>query len=299
MYPINISLDKIYIGALNSNYCGQVNLVKNKQFTVIVYPYYNFNAQMRSRKIKHFFNGNIVTEMESYEYNPANFLISKVRKQRSNGVEELFETKYANDFAGSGEQLMVLNNMVGIPIESKTISNNKLKDYSKIDYAPFGSFAIIKPSAVYEMDTFPTLRLSADFMDYDRYGNLIHFQLKNSPPTVYLWGYEGQYLVAKIENVTYQEVLAALGSSATTKLNNLNSIDVSESTILNTIEELRNMLPKSWVTTYTYKPLIGMSSEINARGIRSDFKYDEFMRLRNILDAKGNILKNYQYNYRP
>lgn len=142
---------------------------------------------------------------------------------------------------------------------------------------------------------------------YDTYGNPLEVKKQNLPSTVYLWGYSGQYPVAKIENATYQQVLEVLGGGSTqaninaanSLLNQLNAVSVTDGTIINTIQTLRTQLSNSQIWTYTYKPLVGMSSEIDPRGIKTEYKYDGFQRLKDVLDFEDYYLKTYQYNYRP
>jgi len=53
------------------------------------------------------------------------------------------------------------------------------------------------------------------------------------------------------------------------------------------------------MTTYTYKPLVGMTSSTDARGETVLYEYDSFQRLKAIRDSSGNILKTYDYHYKP
>ncbi len=50
------------------------------------------------------------------------------------------------------------------------------------------------------------------------------------------------------------------------------------------------------MSTYTYDPVIGLTSGIDARGETVYYEYDGYQRLLNIKDMDGNILKNYTYN---
>lgn len=52
------------------------------------------------------------------------------------------------------------------------------------------------------------------------------------------------------------------------------------------------------MTTYTYRPLVGMTSMTDAKGMTTYYEYDGFQRLKSIKDAEGNILKNYEYHYK-
>lgn len=51
------------------------------------------------------------------------------------------------------------------------------------------------------------------------------------------------------------------------------------------------------MTTYTYKPLIGITSESDPKNIMKTYEYDAQGRLRLIRDHDGNILKKFEYNY--
>jgi len=64
-----------------------------------------------------------------------------------------------------------------------------------------------------------------------------------------------------------------------------------------TIDELRLYPTTAQMTSYTYNPLVGISSEDNAGGKIAYYEYDYAMRLLDIRDQYKHILKAYCYNY--
>ncbi len=53
------------------------------------------------------------------------------------------------------------------------------------------------------------------------------------------------------------------------------------------------------MTTYTYKPLVGMSSSTDEKSNTTFYEYDDFQRLKWAKDRSGAILKDYTYHYKP
>ncbi len=63
------------------------------------------------------------------------------------------------------------------------------------------------------------------------------------------------------------------------------------------IDELRLYPVVSQVTTYTYSPLIGITSMTDAKGMTTYYEYDGYQRLLNVKDKDGNIVKHNEYRY--
>ena len=53
------------------------------------------------------------------------------------------------------------------------------------------------------------------------------------------------------------------------------------------------------MTTYTYEPLIGMTSKCDANNRITHYDYDSFGRLKVICDQNKIILKEFDYQYQP
>ncbi|WP_133242748.1 hypothetical protein [Pontibacter virosus] len=64
------------------------------------------------------------------------------------------------------------------------------------------------------------------------------------------------------------------------------------------IDELRIVPPGAEMKTYTYNPLVGVTSMADTNGKTVYYEYDVLSRLKVVKDHAGNVLKSYEYHYR-
>jgi hypothetical protein len=91
---------------------------------------------------------------------------------------------------------------------------------------------------------------------------------------------------AKIGWTYYEYVLPA----------NTTSVSLTTSSAA-TIDELRLYPYNSQMTTYTYLPLVGMIGQCDVKNVATYYEYDGLLRLRDIKDQDGNIIKIMNYHY--
>jgi YD repeat-containing protein len=141
-----------------------------------------------------------------------------------------------------------------------------------------------------------------EFAEYDNNGHILQVQKPDGTPVSYIWGYNNEYPIAKIENATYSQV-----SSQVANLQGLSNLDddhcldtetCDENNLRSALNILRNTLPNAMVTTYTYDPLIGVTSMTDPKGYTVYYEYDDFNRLEQVVDADGYILSENEYNYK-
>ncbi len=128
---------------------------------------------------------------------------------------------------------------------------------------------------------------------YDDTGNPIELSKADGTHIVYVWGYNGEYPVAKIENATKSQVDAL---NLNTSL--INNTGTSDSDMRSELHKIRTGLSNAMVTTYTYAPLIGLTSVTDPKGYTMYYEYDPFNRLEFVKDDDDNILSENEYNYK-
>ena len=134
------------------------------------------------------------------------------------------------------------------------------------------------------------------YTKYDEYGYPLELQQENGTYISYIWGYNNTQPIAKIENAAYDSIPPDLINEARSQSDNSQS--GTETNLLDDLRELREALPDAMVTTFTYKPLIGVSTITDAKGYTTYYEYDSFGRLKAVKDANGNLLSENQYHYR-
>lgn len=135
---------------------------------------------------------------------------------------------------------------------------------------------------------------------YDNFGNPLEVSKANGTRIYYVWGYDSKHPIAKLENVSHNTITAAQTTVITNAVN-ASDVDIdiaSEENLRTVLNELRTAFPNAMVSTYTYNPLIGVTSVTDVKGYTSYFEYDDFNRLKTVKDAEGNMLSKNEYNYR-
>ncbi|OXB15793.1 RHS repeat domain-containing protein [Flavobacterium reichenbachii] len=171
----------------------------------------------------------------------------------------------------------------GYKVETKILNSNGSEVINKTYYP------IILPEFIQMAKGTNNLDDRIQFHDYYSNGNLKEVSLKNGTHTIYLWGYNKQYPIAKIENCSNSQVILALDVSSLENVNENN---------LNAINNLRNSLPDAMVSTFSYIPLVGISTMTDPKGQTTTYTYDSLGRLEFVKDAQGNLLSQNQYHYK-
>ncbi|RPE08429.1 hypothetical protein EGT74_15380 [Chitinophaga lutea] len=192
-------------------------------------------------------------------------------------------TNYYPTGGGKIQSVSLLETNTAIPLSSFKFSN-----------APSGQLPTSLNASVFAADT--RYQPSALFNSYDANGNVTEMQKVNHPKEVYLWGYNGVYPVAKVIGSDYTTVSGIINQSI---LDNANG-QYNDQQIRDELNKIRTWFSGNQhvsVTTYTYSPLLGMTSQSDANNRTTYYEYDSFGRLILVRDQNNMILKKICYNY--
>jgi YD repeat-containing protein len=236
----------------------------------------------------------IIEMEEQYEYDPEYLNLRKVISKTSKGDITEFEYKYPSDFPGTTPYNSMLSNNILINPIQKTITNitkNKELSKEKYNYQSWQNNSMFLPGFIEKSSGGSPLEIYAVVNEYDSKGNIIQVTGKDGIINSFIWGYNQQYLIAKVINRTYDDVISQSGINLSI-VNN----PTTETELKAELNKLRT-ISNAFVTTYTYKPLVGMTSESDPNGRTKYYEYDNFNRLALIRDQDGKILKKICYNY--
>jgi YD repeat-containing protein len=239
----------------------------------------------------------IVKVTDYFQENPDHLYPTKVVTTTSaTGETRIQKMKYPQDMTGSPYTNMVSQkNIVSPVIETKTFKYingaEALLSTTLNEYKDWGG-GIYRPELVKTAKGPGTLLEDRIvFHDYYDDGRIKEVSKKDGTHIVYIWGYNKQYPVAKVENATYSQIegLAYFGSN----------FDLGDSGLSTDQENsLRANLSNAMVTTFTYDPLVGVTSVTDPKGYTTYYEYDNFNRLKRVKDADGNILSENDYHYK-
>ncbi|AJW64959.1 hypothetical protein VO54_03531 [Elizabethkingia miricola] len=267
---------------------------------------------------KEFLDGKVIETSVTNNYsdtninNPINIQSTLTKISDGSSTETTYQ--YAHE---KGNQYLIDKNMIGIPLQTtvtqkqndndsgKTISKSEILYPTSQADANAKTAGLALPVSVLGFDlqnpndaAKAQTELTYDL--YDNKGNILQYSVKGKPVTV-IWGYNQTQPIAKIEGAAYNQVSAYVQAIvAASDADNTQGTDQSEHALVGALDILRNntALSAYQITTYTYNPLIGVTSITPPSGIREIYKYDSANRLESVKDVNGNLLKEYQYRYK-
>ena len=273
------------------------------------YPIYSGTVRLKEIIETDFFENEFLQKQKLFTYYQANNLLLSINEGLNGGQKILTTFRYPPN-----SSVISWVTTSERQIYSQLSNKNRVGEVIEITKQnwPSGSFIeknvlvyknendILVPSAVrighqpsewHERFSFNKYTPEGNLAEYYEYGNL-----NNPTPISTIWGYRGILPIAKIENAAYDLVVAELTAIGHTVENLQNKSESELRAIFSTLRERPN-LKDAFITSYTHKPLVGVTSITDPRGQTIFYEYDSFGRLKSIRDQNWKILEEYDYHY--
>lgn len=260
---------------------------------------------VNSKAIERVFDG---TSSNSSISKVTNLSYESVNKQKiqedyidSKGDSYMFKYLYPRDMVAAGNsnpyQEMEIRHMIGYNIQLEKYKNGSLLEKTFNDYATNWpkNTSLILPSGIRTQYLSKPIENRLIYNSYDKKGNPIVVSYPGGLKTVYVWGYNYQNPVAEIKNADINTIESILG---TENIDNFaGQLSPNKTAVDNFIAPLYAGLPDAQISKYVYIPLVGLSSQTDAKGQTAYYQYDDQQRLLTIKDQNQKIIKSYTYNY--
>ncbi|QIH34494.1 hypothetical protein [Sphingobacterium sp. DR205] len=256
-----------------------------------------------------FFGGQAFVTTTDYSYGNVTQPdpIGNLTSQKTTFPDNSSQTSKYSYAIEKGNQLLINRNIISLPLETintETIGNTT-ETLSKIETiyptalptAQTGN--LVLPLSVISYDVQNTASTEVIYDQYDSKGNILQYTTKDGIVTSIIWGYNSTQPIAKVTGVSY-----AVANALAADIISASNADIdagTEQTLIGKLDIFRkeSSLQNAQLTTYTYDPLVGVTSITPPSGIREIYKYDSANRLQNIKDVTGKLLKEFNYNYKP
>lgn len=193
--------------------------------------------------------------------------------------------------------------MTGIPIERIHLRNGYIVSAELTKWRSNTLNGSFVPWYEYRLETdYPLARLSFSNFNgtsidnhytqeiaydlIDRYNNVAQYTDRQGISTSFIWGYGGAYPIARVEGISLYELE--------------HDFDISGiyDSFLPVGLEIALRASGAKVTTWRWKPGIGITQETDVSGRTLLFDYDSFGRLIGKYDEEGHAITTYSYHYK-
>lgn len=271
------------------NYIDLVPLSQN-------FPYFTgFEQDLTDNYELHDINFNKVTQSETYAYGSLKGLPTEITSTTS---ESTVVNKTVNTYVNTASSLsgissnqaayytsLLAQNRVASPVQTQQFKSGELLRTQRTLFNTFtaNNTAKILPEKIQIAKGTQTLEDKAIFYNYDEQFNPVIVGYSDSPKTRYMYNTEG-LVVAKIENYT--------GSTSNFSLV-IGNLD-------NTSCTLQNQYPDALVTVYQYNLITKKVVKVTDPNCKNTYyEYDDLQHLKWIKDHDGNIVKEFDQQFKP
>ncbi len=184
---------------------------------------------------------------------------------------------------------MVTKNIISPVIEETSTVNSSIRK-TTTNYGLFtGGTGNYAPASIQTSINGGAGVTEMTFDSYDPVGNLTQKTGKDGIITAYLWGYNSLYPVAEVKGMTHATASSLVNPSVL-------EAPPGEPELIAELNDLRTG-SGNLVNSFTYLPLIGVTSMTSPEGNTNYYEYDHFGRLARVRDYQKKIIKQMDYGY--
>lgn len=245
----------------------------------------------------------VITE-KRYQYNSNHIWATSVKEIASNKDTLTTFYNYAQDLSNG---VLIGKNMLSALVYDWSQLSSPVGKFviggNKADYILQSGVAVVDKT--FQLELTEPLALSSfngvidshfkehTLFKYSEKGRLVEYKQINGPVSSIIWGYKNTKPVAYIINASYDVAKQHVNESY------LNQLNLSSTQMNTETQKLRTNLIDAQVTTYSYRPLVGMETQTDPKGVISTYEYDSSLRLKAIKDQNGKVVKSFDYHFRP
>ncbi|MCL1943935.1 MAG: RHS repeat protein [Candidatus Azobacteroides sp.] len=257
-----------------------------------------------------FFNGTSVSTVTRYAYKTDNTQTDNFGdmypdsvKTDCGTIKEYSVFKYPFDNTSNTMMATLAGKRIN-PVVSKLIQRNGYGTNTmqnvietKIEYKNFtiNKSSIPMPYEEWSRTGTNSFQKNLTVLNYDsRNGNILSYSKNDELVTNIVWSYKNKYPVAGIDNASF-----ALVNSLINTVESFGDKTTLAQSDVDKLNDLRKQssLSAAQITTYTYRPLVGLLSITDPRGVKTTYEYDDFTRLKSIYDNEQKLLNRFEYGY--
>ncbi len=289
--------------------CSAPGFLENIQYSFSnrSYPYFSGRALMKSSATTSYFydtegTQTTSTQRSSYTYNDYNNRPSE-QLTRISGEAPILTRYYfpfdeeVNDVAGISA-LMADHRLTEI-ILSETSQQGELLFTEQRNFSTTGAVPRVKDIQTQKLGGPLEDRLT--YHSYNNFNNPLEVSREDGIHSIYIWGYNSMYPIAQITNASYSDMPVSVSNQidAIQAASNTENSAAEEASLRTMLNNLRNdpFFANAQMTTATYDPVVGVTSQTDPRGYTMYYEYDDLNRLKRTLDQNGKVYSTNEYNY--
>lgn len=240
--------------------------------------------------------GNMITHC-IYEYDTI-IHIPNTSLTYSNGDSIRNTVLYPSDNNSTTATMLRSHHLYNQALQQDTYYNNQKTTITDYLYEENSSNVILKEVRQIQNGDNNDSVLIYSVKSYDTYGNPTCVISQSHIPTAFVWGCSSMYPIIKIVGAEYETIESALSLGFLSMLQS--SCNVSVPMLKSVYQSLSTAIPQGEIHIYSYLPYIGLSTEIDSRGVVYSYEYDDYNRLSAKYietETERLIIEKYDYHF--